>query len=305
VAEARHILQTGTMVVAQQDREVIGYAGSITRSRVRYLTDLFVHPEAQSGGLGKALLQQGRQEDDLIGCTMSSTDPRAQSLDIRAGMQPQWPHFNLRRHGPWHRAQPARPIQVVMGEATDPEVLAWEAQIGGRERSQDHAYWQSEPRDTLLWLRRRGVPIGSGYVRLGMSSFWDRDLCRIGPIGVRSPEDASEGVRALVEWASARPSCAHRRAGAASRLSAAAGVGLSHRLRRDLPVSGTLSFLRCALLRPLWLGSALTAAGEEAPRQLKERQQALPTCMSVGSRKILITHPHAQICRATLQTVIT
>jgi GNAT superfamily N-acetyltransferase len=200
VAEARHILQTGTMVIAQQDREVIGYAGSITRSRVRYLTDLFVHPEAQSGGLGKALLQQGLQEDDLIGCTMSSTDPRTQSLSIRSGMQPQWPHFNLRWHGPLRAGLPNSPIEVLVGEATDPEVIVWDAQIGGRERSQDHAFWQG----TLLWLRRRGVPIGSGYVRTGMSSFWDRDLCRIGPIGVRSPEDASEGVRALVEWASAR-----------------------------------------------------------------------------------------------------
>jgi GNAT superfamily N-acetyltransferase len=204
LAEASHILRTGTMIVAEQEGQVIGYAGAITRGRVRYLTDLFVHPEVQSAGLGKALLQRALPQDELIHCTMSSTDPRAQSLYIRSGMQPQWPHFNLRWHGPLRAGLPNSPIEVLVGEATDPEVIVWDAQIGGRERAQDHAFWQGEQQSTLLWLRRDGVPIGYGYVRTGMRSFWYPTLCRIGPIGILSPEDASEGVLAVVRWACQR-----------------------------------------------------------------------------------------------------
>lgn len=53
----QHIFETGTVYVAEQDGQIIGYAGAIKRGPIAYLTDLFVRPGAQSAQLGKMLLQ--------------------------------------------------------------------------------------------------------------------------------------------------------------------------------------------------------------------------------------------------------
>ena len=43
----RHVLQTGTMYVAEQDEKVLAFAGAITRGNIIFLTDLFVWPAWQ------------------------------------------------------------------------------------------------------------------------------------------------------------------------------------------------------------------------------------------------------------------
>src|SRR5260370_14981682 len=96
----RHVLETGTMYVAEQDGEMLAFAGAITRGSIAFLTDLFVRPAQQSARLGKTLLHAVFPQDDLTHCTMSSSDPRALALYIRAGMRPQWPHFALQGEKP-------------------------------------------------------------------------------------------------------------------------------------------------------------------------------------------------------------
>src|SRR6266700_2874754 len=118
LAVLRHVFETGMMSVAEQEGRVLGFAGAITRGPVTFLTDLFVHPQIQSSGLGKTLLQQVLpQRLSLIRCTMSSTDPRAQSLYTRQGMQPLFPHFNLQWRGRVHTEPLATDLEVVEGEA--------------------------------------------------------------------------------------------------------------------------------------------------------------------------------------------
>src|SRR5947208_302382 len=97
-----HVLQTGRLYVAEEDGRILAFAGAITRGNVSFLTDLFVLPSSQSGKLGKTLLQTVFPQDNLIHCTMSSSDPRALALYIRAGMRPQWPHFGLRLENRTH-----------------------------------------------------------------------------------------------------------------------------------------------------------------------------------------------------------
>src|SRR5271165_1715441 len=53
----RHVLQTGTLLVSEQDSTVVAFAGAITRAGIRYLTDLFVRPLRQSAQLGHTLLR--------------------------------------------------------------------------------------------------------------------------------------------------------------------------------------------------------------------------------------------------------
>src|SRR5712692_3587206 len=64
-AVLRQVFETGTMFVAEQDGEVLAFAGAITRGPVTYLNDLFVHPQTQSGGLGKTFSQQSGDKASL------------------------------------------------------------------------------------------------------------------------------------------------------------------------------------------------------------------------------------------------
>ncbi len=203
-SEMRYTLQTGTWSVAEQDGQILGYAGAITRGAITFLTDLFVQPSLQSAGLGKTLLHHVLPQDGLIHCTVSSSDPRAQALYIRSGMQPQFPHFNLR----WHRPSQWEPltcdVTAVQAAAGDPALIRWDTEIGGRERPADHVFWVREQQAVPLWFHRHRMAIGYGYTREKAGSFWFPEACRIGPMGARSPDDAADCVLAAVNWACQR-----------------------------------------------------------------------------------------------------
>src|SRR5579859_1520677 len=136
-----HILREGRLALAEEDGQVVAFAGAITRGDVHYLTDLFVLPDLQSAQLGKGLLEQVMPRDGRVRCTMSSTDPRALALYIRSGMQPQWPHFDLRLTDPLPANFPASDVEIVEGQADDPAFVEWDEQISGRWRPQEHALW--------------------------------------------------------------------------------------------------------------------------------------------------------------------
>ena len=197
----RQVFETGTMTVAEQDGHVIAFAGAITRGSVTFLTDLFVHPKTQSGGLGKTLLQQVLSREQPVHCTMSSTDPRAQALYIRLGMQPVFPHYNLQWQGRAHEKLSSPDIEVVEGQAEDPAFVQWDAQIGGRARPMDHAFWIKQHQGIPLCFRRQGVTVGYGYVRLVAETPLSPQTWVVGPVGVSAPEHATACVLAATRWA--------------------------------------------------------------------------------------------------------
>ncbi len=197
----RHVLQTGTMYVAEQDEKVLAFAGAITRGNIIFLTDLFVWPAHQSGQLGKTLLHSVLPQDDRVHCTMSSSDPRALALYIRAGMRPQWPHFALRLEKPTHKMPLTPGMEIIEADPGDPALVHWDAQVSGRLRPVDHLYWVREQRAVPLWFRRQGQNVGYGYIRLGAGMLWDPQACTLGPIGASTPEDATACVLAAVNWA--------------------------------------------------------------------------------------------------------
>ncbi len=201
-ATLRHVFETGAMYVAEDDGTILAFAGAITRGSVTFLTDLFVHPKTQSGGLGKTLLQHVLTRDQPVHCTMSSTDPRAQALYARFGMQPVFPHYNLQWQGGTDQelSFPATKLEVVEGQAGDPAFVQWDAQIGGRTRPEDHAYWIKQPQCIPLWFRRQGVTVGYGYVRLEAETPLTSKKWVIGPVGVSAPEHAAECILAATTW---------------------------------------------------------------------------------------------------------
>jgi hypothetical protein len=200
-----HILQTGTVYVAEDNTHILAFAAAITRDNVTFLTDLFVHPDQQSSRLGQRLLHYVMPPStEGVYCTMSSTDPRALSLYIRLGMRPQWPNFCLSLNEPTRDNYVSSDLQIVEAEAGDPALEAWDAQVSGRNRPQDHAYWVSEQQAKPLWFRQNGTTIGYGYVRLGAGTLWSPDACVLGPIGARTPAEATTCVLAAVAWAHQR-----------------------------------------------------------------------------------------------------
>ncbi|HEX9135194.1 MAG TPA: GNAT family N-acetyltransferase, partial [Ktedonobacteraceae bacterium] len=197
----RHVLQTGKLYVAEREGKILAFAGAITRGNISFLTDLFVWPDQQSGQLGKTLLRSVLPQDDLVHCTMSSSDPRALALYIRAGMRPQWPHFALRLEKPRYKKPLAPDLEIVEADPNDPALVQWDAQISGRPRRVDHQFWVREERAVPVWFRRQGQTVGYGYIRLGAGTLSDPQACTLGPVGASTPEDAAACVLAAVNWA--------------------------------------------------------------------------------------------------------
>ncbi len=201
-----HVLATGQMYVAESDGAVIGYASRIVRGRVAFLTDLFVTAERQSSHAGRALLQATMPAgENLVHCTLSSTDPRAQSLYIRAGMRPQWPNFVLRASAATLGPLPDSGVRLSEAAPDDPALVEWDATIAGRRRPEDFLFWLGPARAVPFWIERGGDRVGYVFVqRRAGSSVWYPDAFTVGPIGALTAEDAAAGVFAATAWAGSR-----------------------------------------------------------------------------------------------------
>ena len=202
-----HELATGELLLAERDGAAIGFAATITRGEIAFLSDCFVRAAAQSGGVGRRLLQQLLPRDGRTYCTVSSSDPRAQALYIRAGMRPRWPNFILMAEASTVAAMPAGRVEIAEGRAGDPALVEWDAAIGGRRRPEEHAYLVAHHQATPLWFMRGERRIGYGYAQLfSPELLWRPATLRLGPIGALSERDALACVSAAVGWAISRAS---------------------------------------------------------------------------------------------------
>ncbi|MGC9332938.1 MAG: GNAT family N-acetyltransferase, partial [Anaerolineae bacterium] len=212
----RHELETGKMYVAQAGSRIVGYTALITRGAIGYLAELYVRDDEQSSGVGQALLARAlayqacgdSARSAVACCTLSSSDPRALALYIRAGMQPRWPHFLLHAAAPQVTGSSleealATGIDVVPARPGDPELVRWDAEVGGRLRPEDHVYWVTEAAATPLWFVREGEAVGYGYVqaRNHEVALLYPEALSLGPIGARGATLALECTLAAVAWA--------------------------------------------------------------------------------------------------------
>ncbi len=137
---------------------------------------------------------------------MSSTDPRAQALYTRVGMQPVFPHYNLewvRRSG---QELPVlgTEVEIVESQMGSPALLEWDTQISGRNRPQDHVFWSQRPQSIPLWFRQQDTTLGYAYVRLEDATPLTTPRWVIGPLGVSAPEYAATCVLAATSWVQQR-----------------------------------------------------------------------------------------------------
>ncbi|HJZ47713.1 MAG TPA: GNAT family N-acetyltransferase [Roseiflexaceae bacterium] len=200
-----HELATGELLLAERDGVPIGFAATIARDDIVFLSDCFVRAAAQSAGIGRRLLQRLFAHEARTYCTVSSSDPRAQALYIRAGMRPRWPNFILHAETDRVGAIPTENVGVVEAHAGDPQLVAWDAAIGGRRRPEEHAYLVAQHQAIPLWFGRDGETIGYGYAqRFSPELLWRPDTMRLGPIGARNEQDALACVGAALGWARSR-----------------------------------------------------------------------------------------------------
>ena len=142
---------------------MLGYARSIERDGTRELTEFFVHPTAQSGGIGRELLARafpagGAQHRSII----ATTDVRAVSRYLREGLAGRLALASF-------EAAP-RAIALETDLAREPIVATERTLVAlgvidrallGHARDVDHG-WLATERPGWLY-RRSGQPVGYGY----------------------------------------------------------------------------------------------------------------------------------------------
>jgi len=166
-----HMLAAGDMRVAELGGTVVGFAGAIRvesaegRPATHHLTDLFVHPGAQSKGVGRALLAALQEGRGSQWATFSSNDPRAISLYSRVGMRPTWPAFYLDGpSGVTPAASGAAPGAVVRRiEAAEAAEL--ELTMTSQRRAATYRYWLGLPSSYAFAVELEGAAAAVGVVR--------------------------------------------------------------------------------------------------------------------------------------------
>lgn len=140
-----HLLTRARVPIAiADDGTALGMAGSLEvgTPEVRFLTDLFVRPDRQDHGAGRALLDAafaGAAER----LTFSSADPRALALYLRAGLRPWWPvlYLALDRAVLEQMTDPG-----LVTEPTDaPTAARWSAAWTGMDRTVDFGHYAALP----------------------------------------------------------------------------------------------------------------------------------------------------------------
>ena len=209
VNQQRHILDTGTSVVAEDDERLLGFGASWQRDEHWFLGSLFVDEAAQGLGVGAALLDAVWGAAPRRRTITDAIQPVSNALYGRHGLIPATPilTFTGRPHSDGRDLRP---------EAAD--VAAIDLAAYGFDRAVDHAYWER-------YARRTTWPGAYTYVFPG------------GEIGPVAGLDAGAAARALAaELARAKAGVRLRIPGSSRAL---VEVALAAGLRLD-PVPGLL-----------------------------------------------------------------
>ncbi|HEX5591661.1 MAG TPA: GNAT family N-acetyltransferase [Candidatus Limnocylindrales bacterium] len=163
-----HLLATATVLVAERDGALLGYGGAAVvggRRPAAHVTDLFVDPAAHGRGVGGQLLRglvAAVPVPDWTTC--SSSEPRALTLYVRAGMRPIWPVMYLDGPVTSPPGGPAGARSVVMApdEAAGLE-LGW----SGRDFVTQYRHWAARPGGSAFRVEVGGRVAAVGAAREG------------------------------------------------------------------------------------------------------------------------------------------
>jgi GNAT superfamily N-acetyltransferase len=155
------LLDHGRALVAEVGGVVVGFAATVPAGRLTHLSDLFVDPASQSGGVGGALLDAALAGPGPF-TTSSSADPRALALYVRHGLRAVWPACYVVGEAEGLPAvDPALEVTPVAPAAMSAAELA----LTGVDRGPLHAYEARETGSVHLELRVGGTLVAAGHAR--------------------------------------------------------------------------------------------------------------------------------------------
>lgn len=137
--QQRHVLETGTSVVAEDEGRLLGFGASWQRDEHWFLASLFVDEAAQGRGVGPALLDAVWGAAPRRRTITDAIQPVSNALYGRRGLIPATPILTFTGH-PQSTGSELRP------EAAD--VAAIDLAAYGFDRAIDHAYWEQHAQRT-------------------------------------------------------------------------------------------------------------------------------------------------------------
>jgi len=182
--------------VAVRGGEIVGVGAAAIRERHWHLVYLFVLPEAQGHGIGRALLERVRVAGVVAGCNVftlhASDDPKALSRYLALGLAPGPPNIVLRAEAPrFPRPRWDDGLEELPLRADDAAALATvgdvDRAVRGVRRPADVRRWLEEGAAGALLLRRdAGAPAGWFLVSAR------GETGRIGPVAAMDAERFGE-----------------------------------------------------------------------------------------------------------------
>jgi GNAT superfamily N-acetyltransferase len=161
--QQRHLLAYDGERCVVADRgsgELVAFAAAWVRGDAWFLASLFVHPDAQAAGVGRALLDA--VWGDELARRLTITDaiqPVSNALYARCGLIPVTPVLSF---GGVPRVEQPPDLEPVGGDADAAVLSRVDVAAYGFDRRIDHAYWQGIARRTV-WARD-GEAVAWSYV---------------------------------------------------------------------------------------------------------------------------------------------
>lgn len=173
--------------LAERDGRVLGFGIAAQRADMTFLAFLFVRPDAQASGLGRALLERAMANSEYRAVCIGAIQPIAAALYAQYGMVPRVPLFMF--SGKPTSALPPLAADMELGPVSIEDVADLDQEVTGLTRPADHAAWEKWDRQRL-GLYRSGGLVGYGYVQ---------SVGRLGPVIVRESEHLLPFVGALID----------------------------------------------------------------------------------------------------------
>jgi hypothetical protein len=160
-----HISQTSAQFwLAKQNGSVVGFSRSVERDGGQELTELFVKPGIQSGGVGSELITRAFPlESAKRRFIIATPDFRAQALYLKSGVFPRFPIYYFgRQPEPVDYETDVQFVPLVNSEDTIMTLATIDANVLDFKRDLDHR-WFLANRQGYLYVRN-GRPEGYGYI---------------------------------------------------------------------------------------------------------------------------------------------
>ena len=151
----------GTLLVAlDAHQQLVGWGATQAVLGASMLTDLFVDPHRQGGGIGSRILRALWPQDSAPRFTFSSQHANAIPLYAKAGLQPTWPLLYLTG-----RPDFALDSGLQVTRVSGPAAADAERRLTGAERAAVYEYWTSGPNATGLVINAGDRLVACGIVR--------------------------------------------------------------------------------------------------------------------------------------------